>query len=82
MSKWFHIVNGKGRDWKFITDPTRTLFYLDDILVGQLFKDKRTGWGGFGQFAGAPLVYGFKTRHACAAYILQFEDENLKKVFK
>ena len=85
MSKYFHIIDGKGYDWHFVRHPAYAkhedlrntwLFKLDDILVGQVFNAGRMGWGCFDQFGGfdAPL-YGFKTRHLATSALLQLSKD-------
>jgi hypothetical protein len=88
MSKWFHIVNGKGYDWHYRRHPALKehpddsylndvwLFYLDDILVGQVFNSGRMGWGCFDQFGGfSEPLYGFKTRHLATSAMLQLSKK-------
>ena len=66
------MVDGKWKDFRYIRQtPIITAFYLDEILIGQIFKARRGSyagvlWGGH-QYNG---ISGFKTRHAAAEYLL------------
>jgi hypothetical protein len=91
MSKYFAFYQGKYRDWKFKVDSDgfRHCFYLDEILIGHLFKYRKNEWAvvpahptGLGG-----SVSGFRSRHSAAEFALQFmkainEPTNKKNEWK
>jgi len=80
MGKYFEIVADEVMDWKFIKRDhleNTYLFYLDDLLVGQVSKLGK-GWCCFDQFSAGKLVYGFRTRHDAAVYILSIARYEIK----
>jgi hypothetical protein len=75
MGKYFANYKGKNRDWKFKVDDKgfRHCFYLDEFLIGQLFKMSNNKWS---CVPSEPMgldgpVRGFASRHDAAEYALQ-----------
>ena len=75
MSKYFAYYKGKYRDWKFKVDNNgrRHCFYLDEFLIGQLFKSSNNKWSCVpSKHIGLDgPVCGFASRHDAAEYALQ-----------
>jgi len=72
------IVDGKVLDFKYkqTKHPKlkyRYVFYIGDILIGQLFNHGRRGWSCVSDYKSNPLcpVNGFKTRHDAAEFLLK-----------
>ena len=75
MGKYFTRYKGEIRDWRFKVDMEgcRHCFYLDDILIGQLFKRGKHNWSCVpNEHMGLDgPVCGFGSRHRAAEYALQ-----------
>jgi hypothetical protein len=75
MGKYFAHYKGEYRDWRFKVDMEghRHCFYLDEFLIGQLFKSRADKWD---CVPNQPMgldgpVCGFASRHDAAEYALQ-----------
>ena len=94
-SKYFHIVNGEGYDWKFLKrdDPNgghSFNFFLcgalgtDDLYVGNVshMGRHRQGWVAAPWFApdGYKLVYGFISRFKATEHMLEVCHPKLEKI--
>jgi len=65
------IVDGKVLDWRFKKRKTDTLFYVGDILIGQLFKVKKT-WSAVSAFpTELGAIDGFNSRWRACEYLLK-----------
>jgi hypothetical protein len=76
------IVDGKVLDWHFKKRSSDTLFYIGDILVGQIFRNRGDKtWSAVGVSGGSGLcpVYGFARRYDAAEFLLTLEGYNSTK---
>jgi|GEM_PF-5582293 len=95
MGKYFWPTGDGALDWRWkqkavpatMEDPVNGvlsgvvwMFYLEDILVGQLSKF-RGSWTAV-SYIKPSLVQGFKTRHAGAIYLLEFNDMEIRERVK
>lgn len=78
MGKYFAIVEGEVLDWRYKAhdDTGSYLFYVGDILVGELSPmhcRSTKSWSAIGHGAvnGLRLVTGFRTRHDACEYLLR-----------
>lgn len=65
------VINGKVLDWHWKKRETDSLFYVGDILMGQLFHHGRSGWTALRTVPFVELVEGFKTRYSASNFLLK-----------
>ena len=83
------IIQGKVLDWKFKRASSahmkkhpilkrRHVFYVGDILIGQIFSNRRRVWSCVSDYKPNPLcpINGFKTRHDAAEFLLKLNGFN------
>lgn len=71
VNMYSEIVEGKVLDFHFKKRETDTLFYIGNILIGQLFKHKRS-WCAVSSFENMNgPIYGFANRLYAAEYLLK-----------
>ena len=84
MSKYSSIINGKVCDWRWERQPhlKRTLFYIGDIRVGQLFyHGRRNGWAVVHRLPSPTgfLIKGFISRLAASEFLSEIEQTYREK---
>ena len=67
------VYKGKVLDFKYITRETDTVFYIGEIIIGQMFNLDRLGWSAIciGQNPKMRRANGFKTRYAASQFMLE-----------
>ena len=72
------IVDGEVLDFKYKRARQsvltfRYVFYIGDILIGQIFNHGKLGWYAVSDYKPNPIGYvgGFKTRHDAAEFLLK-----------
>ena len=77
------VYEGKVLDWHFKKRPSDTLFYIGDILVGQLFKIG-DGWSALAAHPhhdNTALVDGFRTRIDACQFLLKYEGYDTSREY-